>query len=68
MSEQRFIDLETKISHQEYLIDELNQVIYEQQKTIDKIEAQIAIFAKKLEEALNDGPEIRGPDEKPPHY
>lgn len=67
MSEQRFIDIETKIAHQELLIEELNQVIYQQQKTIDKLEATLINLTKRLQ-GLGDGDDIRGPDEKPPHY
>lgn len=67
MSEQRFIDLETKIAHQEFLIEELNQVLYQQQKTIDKLEATLVTLTKRLE-GLGDGDDVRGPGEKPPHY
>lgn len=66
-SEQRFIDLETKIAHQEYLLEELNQVLYQQQKTIDALETTLKTLSKRLE-SLGDGEEIRGPNEKPPHY
>ena len=68
MDEQRLIDLETKIAHQEYLLEELNQVLYEQQKTIDKMEATLASMGKRLKELLKGNEDIRGPDEKPPHY
>ncbi|WII72282.1 SlyX family protein [Bdellovibrio sp. 22V] len=67
MSEQRFIDIETKIAHQEYMIEELNQVLYEQQKTIDKLEGLLTTLTKRLE-GLGDGDNVRGPGEKPPHY
>lgn len=67
MTEQRFIDLETKIAHQEYLIEELNQAVYEQQKTIDKLEATVSTLIKRYQDMLVGGDEIR-PNEKPPHY
>lgn len=68
MNEERLIQIETKIAHQEFLIEELNQVIYEQQKTIDKLEVTLNSFAKRLKEVLTEGNDVRGPDERPPHY
>lgn len=68
MIEQRLIDIETKIAHQDFLIEELNQVIYEQQKTIDKLENSLTTLAKRFKDALAAENDIRGPDEKPPHY
>lgn len=68
MSEQRFIDIETKLAHQEFQIEELNQVIYEHQKTITKLETLLEGLTKRLKEVLaSDGDEIRD-HEKPPHY
>lgn len=66
MSEERLIDIETKILHQENLIEELNQVVYSQQKTIDKLEKLLNGLTSRLREALGEE-EIR-PNEKPPHY
>jgi SlyX protein len=68
MLEQRIIELEIKVSHQEVLIEELNQVIYEQQKTTDKLEASVARLVKKLQELLAANEESQLPHEKPPHY
>ncbi|MGZ3771630.1 MAG: SlyX family protein [Bdellovibrio sp.] len=67
MTEQRFIDLETKIAHQEYLIEELNQTVYQQQKIIDKLESTLETLIKRYQELVEGGNEIR-PHEKPPHY
>lgn len=68
MNEQRFIDIETKLAHQELTVEELHQVVYEQQKTIDRLETTLALLTKRLQESLGDGTDIRGPNEKPPHY
>lgn len=64
MNEERFIAIETKILHQERLLEELHQVLYEQQVTIDKLEKKL----KKFEEIKTDDSEIRPANEKPPHY
>jgi len=61
MTEKRIIDLEIKVAHQEVLIEELNQVIYQQQKTTDKLEATISALVKRFQDLLTSGDEIRGP-------
>lgn len=60
--ESRIIEIEIKIANQENLLEELNSVIYEQQKTIDRLERAL----KELEKAnsLEIGPQ----NVKPPHY
>ncbi|MFV8259134.1 SlyX family protein [Bdellovibrio bacteriovorus] len=68
MSEDRFVDLEIKLTHQEQKLEELHQVLYEQQKTIDKLETLLQGLTSRLKELLgSEGDEIRG-NEKPPHY
>ncbi|MEK6627692.1 MAG: SlyX family protein [Bdellovibrionota bacterium] len=64
MNEERFINIESKILHQERLLEELHQVLYEQQTTIDKLEKKI----KELKEIKTEDSEIRPANEKPPHY
>ncbi len=63
MSEQRLIDLETKFSHQDILIEEMRQTLHEQYLTIEKLEKNLKVLTDQLK-ATED---IRGP-EKPPHY
>ncbi|QDK45718.1 SlyX protein [Bdellovibrio sp. ZAP7] len=68
MDESRLINLEIKISHQDQVIEELHQVVYEQQKAIEKLEVLLNGLTSRLKEALEaEGSEIRG-NEKPPHY
>lgn len=68
MDEKRIIDLETKIAHQDLLLEELNQVIYQQQLQIDQLDKTLRQLAKRFKEALgSEGEDIRG-HEKPPHY
>lgn len=64
MNEQRLIEIETKLAHQEVLITELNQVISQQQNTISQLQASLKSFlngylVSKDKEHAN---------EKPPHY
>ena len=68
MSEERFVDLEIKLTHQEQKLEELHHVLYEQQKTIDKLETLLQGLTSRLKEVLGtEGDEIRG-NENPPHY
>lgn len=68
MTEKRLVDLEVKISHQDLLIEELNQVIYDQQKAIDDLQTLVNQLGKRFKEVLGtEGEDIRG-HEKPPHY
>jgi SlyX protein len=46
--EDRFIDIEIKVAHQENLVESLNQTIYEQGRRIDQLEAMVAKLAEHL--------------------
>lgn len=65
-TDQRFIDLETKVSHQDLLLEELHQVIYGQQKTIDALQTQLNIHVKRIQEALLSETPLS--HDRPPHY
>ena len=62
--EERFVDLEIRISHQEDMIYELNKLVYQQQVKIDQLEAVLKDMAKRIIELEND----RTINERPPHY
>lgn len=64
--DKRFIDLETKVSHQDLLLEELHEVLYEQQKSIETLKKKIELFNKRFEESALTS-DIRA-NEKPPHY
>ncbi len=68
MTEQRFVDIETKLAHQEHLLLELNEVITKQQENIMRLEKlcdSIIERVRSLGEALPGDVNV---DEKPPHY
>ena len=67
-TEQKFIDLESKIAHQDLLMEELHQVIYEQQKAIDKLEEKVMLLVKRFKDTAPGEVEIGAANEKPPHY
>ena len=64
--EDRVIDIEIKLAHQENLVESLNQTIYEQGRRIDQLEAMVAKLAEHIRTLRDAG---QGPlNEKPPHY
>jgi len=66
--EERLIELETKISYQDHLIGELNDVVTRQQQQIDKLEKEMKKMIDHLKAPDDSG--IARPDEEapPPHY
>jgi SlyX protein len=68
MLEEHLINIETKIAFQEDLIEELNKVVYQQQKRLDRLEAiceSLAGHLESLSATRNDGMPA---NERPPHY
>mgnify|MGYP000654233813 CR=1 FL=1 len=68
MSEDRLIDIETKLAYQEDLLESLNQLVIKQQDRIDMLET----VCRRLLDRTKD---IKEPDEVggdqyeiPPHY
>jgi len=69
MNEDRLINIETKISYQEDLLEELNKTVYQQQQKLDRLEAFCGSLARQmrsLAEAGSDGKSAA--NERPPHY
>jgi uncharacterized coiled-coil protein SlyX len=60
--ESRLVDLETRHTHLERQVDELGQVVFEQQKTIDRLTKEVALLCRRISGV--DG----SPGERPPHY
>lgn len=63
--EQRLIDIEINLSNQEKMLDELNSVIIEQSKTIDKLIRQNKFLMEALKE---DTVKPLSEETPPPHY
>lgn len=64
--ENRLNELETRLTHQETTIDELNQTIYDQWKTIELLTKDVLTLKGRLKEMtpsdIDDTPYV------PPHY
>jgi SlyX protein len=68
MIEDRLVDIEIKLSYQEATVRDLNSVVCEQQKQIDRLESLCKDFAKRIK-VLTEALEGEIPlNEKPPHY
>jgi SlyX protein len=67
-TEERFIDIEIKLAHQEHLSETLNQRVYEQQQQIDKLEQLCALLVQRVRENAQGGSGGHLPHERPPHY
>ncbi len=69
MDEERLTAIETKIAFQEKNIKELNDVLYEQQKEMERLGGICDLLVKRVREFSEFIPGSDGPaDEKPPHY
>lgn len=68
MTEERFVDIETKLAYQEDMIEELNKVIYQQQLQLNQLEAICTTLARNIQTLAAAGSEGRTVHERPPHY
>jgi len=64
----RIIELETKLSFQEDLIQELNSHVITQQSQIDKLETLCTLLKDQYKEIVSSLPDSASGDEVPPHY
>lgn len=66
--EEKIIDLEIRLTHQEDHIQELDKIIYQQQQAIDLLQEQIKHLQGKLKNVSENN--ILSPSEEPPppHY
>ncbi|HCE40580.1 SlyX family protein [Alloalcanivorax profundimaris] len=68
MSENRFLDIETKLAYQEDLVASLNRIVSDQQRKLDEMEAA---YRKLIDRVVEQGEELaalRIQDAPPPHY
>ena len=68
MSEERFIDLETRLAHQDQGLFELNEIVLQQQQQISRLERLCASLMERLAVLGDAVSEAGAPDEPPPHY
>jgi SlyX protein len=68
MDEERLTDIEIKLTRTEDTLDELNKVVYEQQKKIERLEALYTALLRRVPEPAGDDMRQEVQHERPPHY
>ncbi|MBV8665024.1 MAG: SlyX family protein [Burkholderiaceae bacterium] len=67
MDEDRLVEIEIKLSRSDDMLDELNKVIYEQQKKIERLETLYVEMLRRMPDRSEEsGNAVQ--HEKPPHY
>ena len=68
MEEERLIDIEIRLTHQQDHLEQLDKVIVQQQNTIDELIHHIERLNRKLKSVTED--HIKKPEDEvpPPHY
>lgn len=64
--EQRLVDIEIKLAHQEDLVETLNRTVYEQGRHIDQLKAMVLKLAEHMQTMREDGQQPI--NDRPPHY
>ncbi len=66
MIENRLKELEMKFSHQDFLLDQLNKIVANQNILLEKIQNQV--IELKLSQSENSSQNRSLEDDVPPHY
>ena len=68
VNEDRLIDMESKLAHQEQLLADLNDALTSQQSQLTRLETLCQSLIERIR-SLGDGAAPGNPaDERPPHY
>ncbi len=68
MSDERFIDLESRLAHQDQLLNDLNDVVTEQQARIMHLEELCKGLIERVRSGGDGMTESDPVDERPSHY
>ena len=64
----RIIDLEERLTHQQHLIDQLNDVVLGQARQLERLGRELTSYATAVERLAQNAACDDLPHEKPPHY
>jgi SlyX protein len=64
----RIDELEIRITHQDRIIEDLNQIVTEQWKQIDKLLRRVERLTERVESAETRLTSGQAPEPPPPHY
>ena len=65
-NEDRFVDIEIKLAHQEDMVESLNEVVIQQSRRIGQLEAMVSQLAEHIRNNAQSG--ANPVNEPPPHY
>lgn len=68
MSDERLVDIETKLAYQDHLLLELNDVITDQQARIMHLEERYRALLDRVRSLGEAPPGDETASERPPHY
>ncbi len=68
MTEQRFIDLESRLAYQDQLLQELNDAVTRQQAKIMQLDELCKSLIERVRSLADAAPVGHSGDERPPHY
>jgi SlyX protein len=68
MNEERLIDIEVKLAHQEHALDEVNQVLMDQQAQLMRLEQVCQSLVERLRGMSDETATDERDNDKPPHY
>jgi len=68
MSEERLVDIESKLAYQDQLLNELNDVVTEQQAKLMQLEELCKSLISRVRSMGEAMPATDAGDEVPPHY
>ena len=68
MTDDHLIDIETKLSYQENLLDQLNSIIIKQQDELDLLKRTLITIQERVTILNESSTEKIDQDECPPHY
>ena len=68
VDDEKIIDIETKLAHQEHLLSALNDALSSQQAQIAELEHLCQSLVERIRALSEAGGEAINDDERPPHY
>ncbi len=68
MDQDRLIELEIKISHQEIALEKLQEMTFAQDTAIQRLELSLKILKERMEGVAQGEGQVGAAGEKPPHY
>jgi SlyX protein len=68
VNEQRLIEIETKLAHQEHLLSSLDDALTRQQSQLTRLEELCRSLVQRIRSLPEPSTEGPAGDERPPHY